>query len=132
MEGETDLQALLAGMEPVLNDGLFVFCTVKEIPPALSGQTIGIFREKEGITLILQKELADSVPLVYSHTNAWITLSIHSALEAVGFTAAFSKALAEKGISCNVVAAFHHDHIFVPAEAAHRAMQTLRHLSTHF
>lgn len=87
-----------------------------------------LFREEEAYTVILEKEQADRLGLAYSYTAAWITLTIHSALDAVGLTAAFSNALAEQGISCNVVAAFHHDHIFVDSKDADRAMSILKSL----
>ncbi len=87
------------------------------------------FREEEGITIIIRKEMADSLSLAYSFVAAWITLTVHSSLSAVGLTASFSKALAEKGISCNVVAAFYHDHIFVDKKDAEMAMKVLAELS---
>ena len=59
----------------------------------------------------------------------WITLDVHSSLEAVGLTAAVSAALAEENISCNVVAAYYHDHLFVPVADAERAMETLMRLT---
>ena len=46
---------------------------------------------------------------------AWLSLRVHSALDAVGLTAAVSRALADAGIACNVLAGFHHDHLLVPA-----------------
>jgi hypothetical protein len=67
--------------------------------------------------------------LAYTQIFAWITLTVHSSLEAVGLTAAFSRALTEAGISCNVVAAYYHDHIFVPTRDAGQAMQVLKNLS---
>ena len=73
--------------------------------------------------------LKDKLGLNYSFVASWITLTVHSSLEAVGLTAAFSKALAEKGISCNVVAAFYHDHLFVRQQDAAAAMETLKGLS---
>ena len=66
--------------------------------------------------------MADSLNLKYSFVAAWITLTVHSLLEAVSLTAAFSGALANEGISCNVVAAFYHDHIFVDKAYAGKAM----------
>ena len=65
------------------------------------------------------------MPLPYSLVCVWITLTIHSSLEAVGLTAAVSSALTEANISCNVVAAYYHDHIFVPIADADRAMNVL-------
>ena len=58
-----------------------------------------------------------------------ITLRVHSALDGIGLTAAVSAALTEAGIACNVVAALHHDHVFVPAPDAARALSALEALS---
>ena len=88
-----------------------------------------MFKEKEGITIILKKEIADHLKLEYSFVAAWITLTVHSSLEAVGLTAAFSKALADEGISCNVVAGYYHDHLFVDKGNANKAMVVLDNLS---
>ncbi|WP_175108399.1 ACT domain-containing protein [Pararobbsia alpina] len=49
---------------------------------------------------------------------AWITLTVNSALEAVGLTAALATALGNSGISCNVVAGAYHDYIFERCAAA--------------
>jgi hypothetical protein len=81
------------------------------------------------VTVILSKEQADDVGLRYLVVLAWITLTVHSSLEAVGLTAAVSKALTNVGISCNVVAAYYHDHIFVPIKDAQQAMEVLETLS---
>ncbi len=86
------------------------------------------FLEKEGVTVILPKEKADAMDIPYETICAWITLTVHSSLEAVGLTAAVSKTLTEENISCNVVAAFFHDHIFVPVKDAERAMNALQRL----
>ena len=83
------------------------------------------FKEEEGNTIIIKKELANSLQLEYSFVAAWITLTVHSSLEAVGLTAAFSSALSDAGISCNVVAAFYHDHIFVDKKDVEKAMAIL-------
>ena len=128
MNGETDLQKLIQGMEPSLNEGEFVFCTVNSLQH-LTLNPLCLFQEKEGTTVILSKEQADKASLPYSGIYAWITLSVHSALEAVGLTAAVSKALTDANISCNVVAAYYHDHIFVPIKDAQRAMDALVKLS---
>ena len=86
-------------------------------------------QEAEGLTLVLPRETADAHGLSYDYVAAWITLQVHSSLAAVGLTASFSAALAQAGISCNVVAGFHHDHLFVPSERAERALSTLRALA---
>jgi len=88
-----------------------------------------IFKEEEAITIIVKKEIADKLNFAYSFISSWITLTVHSSLEAIGLTAAFSKALSDNGISCNVVAAFYHDHIFVNEKDAVKAMDVLNKLS---
>ncbi len=65
----------------------------------------------------------------YQYVAAWITLNVHSSLEAVGLTAAFAKALGDAGISCNVVAAYYHDHIFVDVKDAEKAMDVLQRMA---
>lgn len=129
MSGETDLQKLLRDMHPVLNSGAYVFCNIPDINIIKDVTFIGSFKEAEGWTVVLAREMADELGLKYSFTAAWITLTVHSALEAVGLTAAFSKALAEVNIPCNVIAGFYHDHIFVPTEKAALAMETLHRLA---
>jgi uncharacterized protein len=116
---------IIASVRPVLHPGIYVFCTAAEPPlDAIPGMVM-LFREAEGYTLILPQEEADRRGLPYTYQAAWITLSLYSALDAVGLTAAFSRVLADQGISCNVVAAFHHDHIFVSVDDAQRAMEAL-------
>jgi len=68
--------------------------------------------------------------LAYEFVAAWITLQVHSALEAVALTAAISHALTEAGVSANVVAGYTHDHVFVPLERADDAMRALGTLSS--
>jgi hypothetical protein len=129
MAGETDIVILLKDMTPRLNEGEYVFCTVDNLDKISQENIIGVFKEEEGWTAILNKTLADKLNLSYSYIAAWITLTIHSSLEAVGLTAAFSKALAEASISCNVVAAYYHDHIFVDKKNAEKAMNVLKQLA---
>ena len=129
MTGETNLQQLLATMHPKLQPGDYVFCTLPNPVTIDQQKIICLFREEEGVTVVIEKELADSMRLSYSFVAAWITLTVHSSLEAVGLTAAFSAALAQKSISCNVVAAFYHDHIFVHKNDAASAIETLNHLA---
>ncbi len=125
MSGEKNLAILLKNMKPQLQTGDFVFCTVSNSYKIDLSQIIGSFKEEEGITLILSKVYADELNLEYFSIMSWITLQVHSALEAVGLTAAFSKVLAENNISCNVVAGYYHDHIFVPKKDADKAVQLL-------
>ena len=126
--GETNLGELLRSMKPRLNEGEFVFCNLQQDSKINSEQIICIFQEQEGRSVILKKDQADLFRLNYTSTFSWITLTIHSSLDAVGLTAAFSTALSNAGISCNVVAAFFHDHIFVAKNDTTRAMNILENL----
>lgn len=80
----------------------------------------------------MQKETADLLELNYSYIASWITLTVHSSLEAVGLTAAFAKALSENQISCNIVTSFYHDHIFINANDTEKALKVLNSFSTEF
>jgi hypothetical protein len=125
MSGEKNLHELLRALQPKLNSGDYVFCRVDDLSMVDPKIPVLVFREQEAVTLILAKEQADSLQLPYSYVSSWITLTIHSSLEAIGFTAAISKALAAEEISCNIVAAFYHDHIFVKKTDAEKAMRVL-------
>lgn len=129
MSGEKNLDILIGNMDPVLNDGEYVYCTLPGIQQFDSESILFSFREKESITIVVAKEFADKNQLEYFTVCAWITLNIHSSLEAVGLTAAFSNALMKAGISCNVVAAFYHDHIFVSIKDSNKAIEVLKKLS---
>jgi len=129
MAGEINLTHLIKGMTPILNKGDFVFTTVKDASKINRNDTVCMFREEEGVTLVIEKQKADKLKLDYDHVAAWITLEIHSSLEAVGLTALFSTELAKNNISCNVIAAYYHDHIFVAKEDAEKAIQVLTGLS---
>ncbi|BCR25797.1 MULTISPECIES: ACT domain-containing protein [Pseudomonadaceae] len=129
MTGETNLSRLLASLSPRLNPGRFVFCSVPQPTVVQVAAALGSFREAEGTTLILAREEAERLGLTYDYLAAWITLEVHSSLAAVGLTAAFAKALAGEGISCNVIAGFHHDHLFVAEADAERALARLQRLA---
>ena len=127
MTGETDLATMLSTLSPKLIDGDYVFCT---FPDAAYGdhlelEPIASIDEREGLTLIVSKARADQRGLTYASVFKGITLTVHSSLDAVGLTAAFSTKLTEHGISANVVAGFYHDHIFVQQEDAAKAMSAL-------
>ncbi len=97
------------------------------VPPDVD--PVATVREAEGLTVVLSIEEADRAGLRYDSPLEWITLQVHSSVEAVGMTAAFSTALAVGGISANVIAGVHHDHVFVGAGDGERAVQVLRALS---
>jgi uncharacterized protein len=121
----SNLQTLLQSMRPQLNNGVYVYVTVPHGTDTTGIEAIATFREIEGLTLITSETEAQRRNLSVLFRAAWITLRVHSDLQAVGLTAAFSKALGDAGISCNVVAAAYHDHIFVPVELAKKAMEAL-------
>src|SRR3954452_19392514 len=125
MPGETDLKTLLESLHPVIRDGDYVYALWPHGKP-LEGDIEAAVREAEGLTVVLRRREADRLGLSYDFVAAWITLQIHSALEAVGLTAAVSAALTHAGISCNVLAGFHHDHLLVPVADADRALDVLR------
>jgi len=126
MSGELNLVTLLKNMKPVLNYGEYVFCTLSNTEKIDLNKVLGSFKEKEGTTLIIIKEYADLMGFSYTSIMSWISLEVHSSLEAVGLTAAFSKVLADANISCNVVAGYYHDHIFVLKQDAQRAIDLLK------
>ena len=130
MSGETDLDRLIATMDPELRPGVHVFAT---LPPGAGVPEdvapLMVFREAEGITLILAREAAEAAGLAGLFPSRMITLRVHSSLEAVGFMARIAAHLAAAGISVNPVAGFHHDHLFVPADRAEEAVGLLRALS---
>jgi hypothetical protein len=126
MSGEKDLTALLASLNPRLNPGKFVFASVESTLGISREKTVFEFKEQEGVTVVLSQGQADDYGLHYEFVASWITLEVHSSLEAIGLTATFAGALTEAGISCNVVAGFYHDHIFVPSKDTMRAMEVLR------
>jgi uncharacterized protein len=113
----SDLAGMLSGMAPVLDARAWQFVLVEGDPPA---DAFALIREAEGTTAIVPGE---------DGAFARITLQVHSALEGVGLTAAFATALAASGIACNVVAGFHHDHLFVPWERRAEALAVLRELA---
>ncbi len=114
-------------MQPVLREGEYVFCSLPVGVGYDAALTpIGLFQEEEGLTLILPRSRADGAGLSYAAVFAMITLSVHSSLEAVGFLAAIATQLASHGISVNSVSAFYHDHLFVPAPQAEKALALLQ------
>ena len=129
MPGEKQLDSLLKKLKPTLNEGDYVFCTRGDTKGLDLNDILMSFKETEGVTIILEQQVADRLQLEYSFVAKWITLSVHSSLEAVGLTAAFSKALTEENISCNVVAGYFHDHIFVDKKDALKAMNILNRFS---
>jgi len=127
MSGETDLQVMLDELEPVVREGEFVFVTVDTVPSDVTPEATVL--ESEGLTLVVPRGVADDHGWLYDFVAGWVTLTIHSALDAVGLTAAVSRALADAGISANMLAGRFHDHVLVPVERRDEAVAVLRELS---
>ncbi|SAL81517.1 acetyltransferase [Caballeronia arvi] len=123
-----DLETLIASMEPELQPGVYVFASLPHDAAVSGAGIVATFREREGMTVVMEEEAAKAAAIAPLFRAAWITLTVHSDLNAVGLTAAFARALGDANISCNVLAAAYHDHIFVPVEDAGRAMDALRNL----
>lgn len=120
-----DLDQLLQSMAPELNAGTYVFASLPAGAALEASQVIASIREPEGLSVVVAQAVAEQAGLTPLFVCAWITLTVHSDLQAVGLTAAFAGALGRAGISCNVVAGSFHDHIFVPAHQAAEAMAAL-------
>ncbi len=130
MSGIVELEELLKSMKPELLAPEFVFCTVQESLNAFADlNPVSTFIEAEGLTLVIEKSVADLNALSYEGSFRQITLTVHSSLEAVGLTAAVASKLASKGISANVIAAYYHDHIFVQSAYAQDALSALQEFS---
>ena len=123
-----DLDDLLASLQAERNPGVYVYCALPAGVDAPDVPALGVFREQEGVTAILEEADAAERGLTVAFRAAWITLRVYSDLHAVGLTAAVAAALASEGISCNVVAALHHDHLFVPVNRADDALAALERL----
>ena len=130
MNGETDLAALLSGLNPVLHDQPYGFALIplgQALPQGLA--PFGLLREDEGQTVIATRVELAAAGMAVAGEWARLTMMVHSALEAVGMTAVMAGALAQAGIPANVVAAIHHDHLFVPWDRRHEAVAVLLALS---
>ncbi len=128
MAGERNLDVLIASIEPVVRDGRYVFVTVDTATATMLPAEI-VVRETEGVTVVVAQAEADARGLPYDFVAGWITLQVHSALYAVGLTAAFAAVLAAHGISANVVAGYYHDHLLVPIDDVDLAVIALEDLA---
>ncbi|HYJ92725.1 MAG TPA: ACT domain-containing protein [Pyrinomonadaceae bacterium] len=124
------LSELLRSMRPRLNEGVYVFLSVAANADNETLRPIATCREDEGLSVIVEESQIEGTGMHVLFRAAWITLTVNSDLHAVGLTAAVARALADKGVSCNVVAAANHDHLFVPVESADAAMAALKELQS--
>lgn len=130
---ESDLSTLLSTLEVIRRDGVWRFETIDKDAASWADlvnlrqvrDIAMLFQESEGLTVITSAD--DETP--QDNRWAWLELSVYSDLQAVGFLAKVAAALSDAGVPCNAVAAYHHDHIFVPeakAETAIAAIEALR------
>jgi hypothetical protein len=126
----SDLREMLRGLTPTLDETEYVFASTPDRSrlATLAPFARGFFVEEEGATFILPGDVAHAHGLPDEPRLRRIVLNVLSSLEGVGLTARVSSALASAGIPCNMVAAFHHDHVFVPEEMALRALEILEDL----
>ena len=129
MTSQRDLARLLATMTASAREGEYAFVTRASADPGLAVTASASVRETEGFTYVVPCAVADAHGLAYDFRAAWLTLDVHSALDAVGLTAAVSTALARHGIPCNVLAGFHHDHLLVAADRRDDALAVLADLA---
>lgn len=115
---------MIGGMDPVIRPGAFVFVTLGD-GEAPDG-AVATYREAEGLSAIVTLDAARQAGLPVDQPMRCITLTVPSALDGVGLTAAVAGALAGAGIPCNMVAAFHHDHVYVPSALAGEALRILK------
>ncbi len=128
MAGLTEIQVLLKEMKPVLDRTEYIFTTMDCFnlnEDIIRLNPIATFLETEGMTVVITKKMAEQKKLAYDAVFNKITLEVHSSLEAVGLTAAFSTALTVNNISANVIAGYYHDHLFIPVDNADQALATL-------
>ena len=130
MTGIKELKTLLSDIDPVLDKRSFIFCSFPDFKrdDIFRLDPIGFFHEKEGMTFIITKQQAIDNKINYESVYKLISLNVHSSLDAVGLTASFSTKLAEKNISANVIAAYFHDHIFVPEDKTEQALMAIHEL----
>lgn len=142
--GETSLATLLKTLTVTIHTSTFAFfslpvdfTTTLHLGPSRQPIAMLFFEpgEERYTAIVDTMQLADAQgrvidsnsPGVDASPVVWkmLTLNVHSSLEAVGFIAAISKALADAHIPCNCVAAYFHDHIFVQADMAEKAIKVI-------
>jgi hypothetical protein len=127
--GEVDLERLLADMGPVLDPATYRFLAMQDPPADLMADALMIFHEAEATTLVVTTARAEEAGFPAGPGYRRLSLTVHSSLDAFGLTAGISTALAGHSIGANIVAGYHHDHIFVPAERAEQALACLEALA---
>ncbi len=131
MAGEMDLAKMLETLTVSVRPDHYVLVALppEVTPPPLGDGVAAVIDEAEGPTIIATISRAAREQWPHDFVASWLTLDIHSALEAVGLTATFSRQLGRAGIPCNVIAGFYHDHILVPVDKTDAAVEVIEALA---
>lgn len=129
INGVDALETVLAALNPRLDSTTYVFAVVAG-GLSVPSETVALIEEMEGRTIVVPEQVAVQKGLLRSGPMRRITLEVQTPLDMVGLTACVSTALAQHGISANIVAGFYHDHVFVVAQDADKAMRLLRDLQS--
>lgn len=125
MSGNTNLQEVLNSLQVSCDEVEYGFATVADDTTAFNGEVLCVFHEAEGLTIIASKNYLSAKSFAFEGTYAKLTIEVHTSLELVGLTAVLAKALADNGISANVIAAYYHDHVFVQYDVRQKAADIL-------
>ena len=123
--GETDLDILLSTLAVQRRPGVFAYIAVEVPTPGLIAAAHALVKEGRLTTIVLPVDAAERAGQSTDVQFSWLTLTMHSSLDAVGLTALVSARLAAIGIPCNVLAGYHHDHILVPVDRVDDAISVL-------
>jgi len=123
-------QDMISNMTPVLQPGHFVYISTQDptLTATLTNDAVSTFREEEGLSMLVPVQSAQNAGLSVDLPMRCITLNVYSSLEGVGLTAAVAAALGAHNVPCNMVAACHHDHVFVPSDKCDQALRVLKSL----
>jgi uncharacterized protein len=125
MPGSINLQEVLDSMQISCNNIEYGFATLPIDADIAPRDILAMFYEDEGLTVIAPTGYLDFQSISFEGPYARLTIESHTSLELVGLTAALAKKLTDVGIPTNIVAAYYHDHIFVPYDARDKAAEAL-------
>ncbi len=128
MPGQMDLSEVLHTLQVSCDEVRYGFASVTEAAISRSEQVLGTFREDEGLTVIATQEYFEREGIAHQGPFARLTIEVYTSLELVGLTALLAAELAEREIPANVIAAYFHDHIFVPYDVRAKALEAIMEL----
>lgn len=125
--GETDLNRLLETLTVSRRGDEYVVIPIPATDHDQASFAVGagidaVMVETEAVTVVATRAAAAAMGWPQDRRWAWLTVDVHSSLDAVGLTAALANALAALDIPCNVIAAYYHDHLLVPVDRADEAI----------